>query len=222
MLRPSPNHGTLRLHNDDEITTSTSISEINRHDRRLTRFLLYATDMKQSHPDTYRTRTTPTNWRLCHELKTTTRLSIRRYKERPSPIGHRFIWSYDRSSGATIDLRSVVEYHDWSPSATIDRTIDRRVPRLIYDRSQNPTIYRTIDRWWLPLVVRFPTMDLAIDLLQSLLIARPRVRSIVRCHTTSQKTDCRMRQVLEIVANVRHIATNRTINKSYDPVWLWL
>ena len=116
----------------------------------------------------------------------------------------------------------VAESHNWSydrsPSATIDRTIDRRVLRLIYDRSQDSRIDRTIDRLWLPLVVRFPTMDHAIDLLQSLFVARPRVRPIVRWPTTSQKTDRSMRPpLLEIVANiadrshVRQSATNRTI-----------
>ena len=44
----------------------------------------------------------------------------------------------------------------------------------------------------------------------------------------AKKTDRCMRLLLEIVANiadlshVRQIATNRTIEKSYDPVWLWL
>ena len=151
-------------------------------------------------------------------------------------------WSYDRSSGATIDLRSVAESHDWSydrlPSATIDRTIDRRVPRLIYDRSQNSTIARTIDRrvprliydrsqnstidrtidrLWLPLVVRFPTMDHAIDPLQSLLVARPHVRPIVRWPTTSQKTG----RIRPTASGDRQIATNHTIKQSYDPVWAY-
>ena len=80
--------------------------------------------------------------------------------------------------GNTIKCGDVSGVQSHNP--TIARTIDRRVPRLIYDRSQNSTIDRTIDRLWLPLFLRFPTKDHAIDLLQSLLVARPRVRPIVR------------------------------------------
>ncbi len=60
-------------------------------------------------------------------------------------------------------------------------------------------------------------MTLAIDILQSSMIARPR-----------EEIDRRMRPLLEIVANIADrshldpIATNRTIQKSYDPVCLWL
>ena len=60
-------------------------------------------------------------------------------------------------------------------------------------------------------------MALAIDILQSFVIARPRV-----------EINRGMRPLLEIVANIADrshlgpIATNRTIQKSYDPVCLWL
>ena len=57
-------------------------------------------------------------------------------------------------------------------------------------------------------------MALAIDILQSFVIARPRV-----------EIGRGMRPLLEIVANIADrshlgpiIATNRTIQKSYDPV----
>ena len=113
-------------------------------------------------------------------------------------------WSYDRSSGATIDIRSVAEFHYCSYDRSSGATIDIR-------RSHNSPIDRTIDRLWLPLVVRFPTMDHAIDLLQSLLDARPRVRAIVRWPTTSQKTD---RSIVANIADrlhVHQIAINRTI-----------
>ena len=58
-------------------------------------------------------------------------------------------------------------------------------------------------------------MALAIDILQSFVIARPRV-------------EINRGMLLEIVANIADrshlgpIATNRTIQKSYDPVCLWL
>ena len=58
-------------------------------------------------------------------------------------------------------VRSIVGGHDWS-----------------YDRSFMATTSRTI---------AFDMMDLVIDLLQSVLIARPRVRPIVRWPTTSKK-----------------------------------
>ena len=56
-------------------------------------------------------------------------------------------------------------------------------------------------------------MALAIDILESFVIARPRV-----------EIDRGMRPLLEIVAKIADrshlcpIATNRTIQKSYDPV----
>ena len=116
--------------------------------------------------------------------------------------------------------------------ATIDRTIGRTILRLIVrsvtggnDRlivGHLPSVvgshdWSYIDRWSLPLVARFPTMALAIDILQSFVIARPRV-----------EINRGMRPLLEIVANIADrshlgpIATNRTIQKSYDPVCLWL
>ena len=94
--------------------------------------------------------------------------------------------------------------------ATIARTIGRRMQRLIvpsvtgrhdcsYDRSPRLIVRSVvgrnncsyIGRWSLPLVARFPTMALAIYILQSFMIARPRV-----------EIDRRMRPLLEIVANI--------------------
>ena len=148
-------------------------------------------------------------------------------------------------------VQSIVAPYDWSMNdrrvpllivhsaqdATSARTIGRRMQRLIvpsvagrrdwsYDRSPRlilrPVIGRNnwsfIGRWSLPLVGRFPTMALATDIFLSFVIARPRVEINLR----------RMRPLLEIVANIADrshlgpIATNRTIQKSYDPVWLWL
>ena len=106
------------------------------------------------------------------------------------------------------------EFHDWS-----------------YGRSPGATIDRTIEHLWLPLTgltISYDMVDLVIDLLHSVLIARPRVRPIVRWPITSKKTDRSTRPLLEIVANiadrshVRQITTNRTIKQSYDPVWMWL
>ena len=144
----------------------------------------------------------------------------------------------DRSHDATIDraidrctprliIRSAVGCHecsydqshagwhncsyDRSQEATIDRAISRRPSRLIV-RSV-ATIDRTIGRRALPLVARFPMMVNLIDILQSFVIARPRV-----------EIDRSMRPLLDIVANIADrshlvpIATNRTIQKSYDPV----
>ena len=144
-------------------------------------------------------------------------------------------WSCDRSWHPTIDrtvglrvlrliVRSVTWCHecsyDRSHDATIARTIDRRRQRSI-DRTV-PSVtgrhdWSYIGRCSLPLVARFPNMALAIDVLQSFVIARPHV-----------EIDRGMRPLLDIVANIADrshlgpIATNRTIQKSYDPVWLWL
>ena len=95
----------------------------------------------------------------------------------------------------TIDRRVSRLIYDRSQSSTIARKNDRRVPRLIYDRSQNSTIDRTIDRLWLPLVVRFPTMYHAIDLLQSLLrlleiVANIADQPIVRSSNRTIRCDC--------------------------------
>ena len=134
----------------------------------------------------------------------------------PQLIVHSVTWchkcSYDRSHAG---------YHycsyDRSHDATIDRTFGRRTPRLIVRSVVRRNNWSYIGRWSLPLVARFPTMVLAIDILPSFVIARPRV-----------EIDRRMRPLLEILANIADrshlgpIATNRTIQKSYDPVWLWL
>ena len=60
--------------------------------------------------------------------------------------------------------------------------------------------------------ISYDMMDLVVDLLQSVLIARPRVRPIVRWPTTSKKTDHSMRPLLEIVANI----ADQNHNQSYD------
>ena len=92
--------------------------------------------------------------------------------------------------------------YDRSQNSTIARTIDLRVPRLIYNRSQNSTIDRTIDRLWLPLVVRFPTMDHAIDLLQSIVVGRATTRTTNRTMTYHQPKIPIVICLLEIVANI--------------------
>ena len=138
---------------------------------------------------------------------------------------------YDRQSGATIDralghrmprvlvrsvtsrmprllVRSVTGCNDWSYNRSL-----RLIVRSVVGRNN----WSYIGRWSLPLVARLPTMALAIDILQSFVIERPPI-----------EIDWRMRPLLEIVANIADrshlgpIATNRTIQKSYDPVWLWL
>ena len=98
--------------------------------------------------------------------------------------------SYDRSQDVTIARTIGIRM-----PRSIDRTICRRPSRLIVHPSLT-----------LRLVARFPTIALSIDILQSFVIARPRV-----------KIDRRMRPLLEIVANIADrshlgpIATNRTI-----------
>ena len=147
-------------------------------------------------------------------------------------IGRRVPRSILRSvTGCHTSARTISHMQD----ATIDRTIGRRMQRLIvpsiagrhdwsYDRSPRLIVQSVVERnnwsyigrWSLPLVARFPPMTLAIDILQSFVIARPRV-----------EVDGRMLPLLEIVANIADrshlgpIATYRTIQKSYDPVWLW-
>ena len=92
-------------------------------------------------------------------------------------------WSCDPSPDTTIDrtighithwliVCPVAERHDWPYDRSHDTPIDRRA----YERSSDAMIYRTIGRWSLPLVVRLPMTDLAIDVLQSLVIARRRAR----------------------------------------------
>ena len=113
-------------------------------------------------------------------------------------------WSCDWSLHPTIDLRSTVGCHNWSwtrsrhecshdrsQDATIDTTIGRRSPRLIVRSVVRRNNWSYIGGWSLPLVARFPTMALAIDIFVSLVIARPRV-----------DINRRMRPLLEIVANI--------------------
>ena len=128
--------------------------------------------------------------------------------------------SYDRSSGATIDrtlghrmprvlVRSVTGCHDCSydrcrrMQRSIDRTIGRRPSRLLIHRSLITITSRTIS--YDGSCHRYSPM---------FVIARQRV-----------DVDRGMRPpLLEIVANLADrshpgpIATNRTIQKSYDPV----
>ena len=127
--------------------------------------------------------------------------------------------SYDRSSGATIVrtlghrmprvlVRSVRGCHDCSydrcrrMQRSIDRTIGRRPSRLLIHRSLITITSRTIS--YDDSCHRYSPM---------FVIARQRV-----------DVDRGMRPLLEIVANLADrshpgpIATNRTIQKSYDPV----
>ena len=136
-------------------------------------------------------------------------------------------WSCVWSLHPTIDLRSTAGCHNWSytrpQDATSACTIGRRMQRLIlpsvagrhdwsYDRSPRLIVrsvvgrnnWSYIGRWSLPLVARFPTMALAIDIFVSFVIARPRV-----------EINRRMRPLMKIVANIADhshlgpIATNR-------------
>ena len=144
-------------------------------------------------------------------------------------------WSCDRSFTPRL-------IYDQPSGATIDRTLGHTMPRLLVrsvicsmPRLLVPSVagcnhwsyppsrlivrsvvernnWSYIGRWSLPLVARFPTMAPAIDILQSFVIARPRV-----------ETNHRMQSLLEIVANIADrlhlgpIATTRTIQKWYDP-----
>ena len=167
----------------------------------------------------------------------------------PRLIVRSVVGSNDRSHDATIDRaidrctqRLIYDRPSGAPTdralghTTSARTIGRRMQRLIlpsvagrhdwsYDRSPRLIVrsvvgrnnWSYIGRWSLPLVARFPTMALAIDIFVLFVIARPRV-----------DINRRMRALLDIVANIADrshlgtIATIRTLQKSYDPVWLWL
>ena len=88
-------------------------------------------------------------------------------------------------------VRSIVGGHDWS-----------------YDRSFMATTSRTIF---------YDMMDLVIDLLQSVLIARPRVRPIVRWPTTSKKD--RSQYATASGGRSKHyrsVARSPNHNQSYD------
>ncbi len=99
----------------------------------------------------------------------------------------------------------ITEGNSWSRAFIPDRVTDRKTT-ICYDRSceglQVATIDRTIGRWSPPLIAWLPTIDLAIDLLQSLVIVRPRIPPIVRWSTTSLKSNHNIRPLLEIVANI--------------------
>ena len=73
--------------------------------------------------------------------------------------------------------------------------------------------------------ISYYMMDIVIDLLQSVLIARDHAYDQSYDDLPpEEKTDRSMRPLLEIVAkiadrsHVRQITTNRTIKQSYDPV----
>ena len=115
--------------------------------------------------------------------------------------------SYHWSSGATIDCALGRRMHltiGRRIQRLIDRTIGRRPSRLIVLRSLIATTSRTIS---------YDGSCHRYNNLQSFVMARPRV-----------EIDRGMRPLLEIVANIADrshldaIATNRTIQKSYDPV----
>ena len=122
---------------------------------------------------------------------------------------------------------------------TIDRTIGFRVPRCIvhsvtwchecsYDRSQDATIARTIGRRMQRSIDRtIGRRPSRVIVHRSLIATTSRTISYDgSCHRYSPRVeiDRGMRPVLEIVANIADrlplgpIATNRTIQKSYDPV----
>ena len=122
---------------------------------------------------------------------------------------------YDWWQMPRLVVRSVAGLDDWpydrSHDAMIDRTIGRRTHWLTYDRAQDAIIDRTIGQWSLPLVARLPTTDLAINNLQ--LFGDRQIPFAI------------YDALLEIIAGITdrshlgQIATNRTIQKSYDPVW---
>ena len=88
-------------------------------------------------------------------------------------------------------VRSIVGGHDWS-----------------YDRSFMATTSRTIS---------YDMMDLVIDLLQSVLIARPRVRPIVRWPTTSKKDRSQYATASgDRSKHCRSVARSPNHNQSYD------
>ena len=94
-------------------------------------------------------------------------------------------------------LRSVTRQHDWS-----------------YDRSSDAMTGRKIGRRWsLPLVARSPTTDRAIDILQSYDQSPKTNRSRPMRRTASGDSSRHCWSV-----QLGQIATNRTIQKSCDPV----
>ena len=117
-------------------------------------------------------------------------------------------------------VRSIFAPHHWSyhrsSGATIDGTIGHRMPRLLVrsvaggnDLLIVPSVAGRHDwsymvRNSLPQVAWFPTMDLAIDILQSFVKARPRL-----------EIDRGIRPLLEIVAKIAD--RSHLGNQSYDP-----
>ena len=88
-------------------------------------------------------------------------------------------------------VRSIAGDHDWS-----------------YDRSFMATTSRTIS---------FDMMDLAIDLLQSVLIVRPRVRPTVRWPTTSKKDRSQYATASgDRSKHCRSVSRSTNHNQSYD------
>ena len=128
-------------------------------------------------------------------------------------------WSYDRSHDATIDraidrctrllvVPSVIGCHDLSNDrsqyATIDCTIGRRPSRLIVHRSLIATT-----------IVNTISYDGSCH----------RYSPIVRDSATTRRDRSRYATAAgDRSKHCRSVApwSNRTIQKSYDPVWLWL
>ena len=148
-------------------------------------------------------------------------------------------WSRVIARGKSVATRSMVMFKTWNllfqivSVRTISRAtgratlrpvapaIDcsRRIPRLIvqsivggHDRSYDRSFMATTS-----LTISYDMMDLVIDLLQSVLIARPRVRPIVRRPTTSKKD----RSQYAIASgdrskHCRSVARSPNHNQSYD------
>ena len=95
--------------------------------------------------------------------------------------------------------RMIVRTIGRPPSSTIDRH------DWLYDRSSG-----AIHRWSLPLIARFPTIALAIDILQSFVIARPRIEIDRRMRATPAGD----RSNIADRSKLGPIATSRTIDRS--------
>ena len=100
--------------------------------------------------------------------------------------------------------------YDRSQDATIARTIGRRMQRSIGRtiglRPSRLIVHRSLRS--LPLVARFHTMALAIDILQSFVIARPRVEI---------DRDMRPTAARDRSKHCRWVAPWPNRNQSYDP-----
>ena len=167
------------------------------------------------------------NWSYDRSFGATIDRTIGRRSKRS--VARCYDWSCDWSLHPTIDLRSTVVCHNWSYTRPQDaksaRTIGRRMQRLIlpsvagrhdrsYDRSPRLIVRSVVGRnnwsyigsWSLPLVARFPTMALAIDMFVSFVIARPRV-----------EINWRMRPLLgDRSKHCRSFAPWPNRNQSYD------